>query len=128
MAARAPAVTSGATGSVRDWSEAVAALRPGCRLDDRAVELRVPARLPEPVGGDLDRPMCVAAVGRSRKEAAVIVAAPGGALAMTAKPCALRFGKCLATQPGVSPRQRHAYKERGAGGKGKTTVAGTVAN
>lgn len=128
MAAGAPAVTTGAVGSVRDWSETTAALRPGGRLDDRAVELRVPVRLPEPVGGDIDRPTCLWAVGRSRNEAAVTVAAPGGELAMTAKRCTPQFSKCPPTQPGVPPGQRHANTERGVGGRGKTTVAGTVAN
>lgn len=113
MAAGAPAVTTGAVGSTRDWSETAAALRPGGLLDDRAVELRVPARPPEPVGGVNDRPTCLPclpAVGRSRKEAAVTVAAPGGELAMAPKRCTLRFSKCPPTQPEVPPDQRHATK------------------
>lgn len=73
IAADVPALTPDAVGGIRGWSEVEGAFRPDGLLDDRAAELRVPARLPEPAGGEDDRP-CPPVVDRPRTEAAVAVA------------------------------------------------------
>lgn len=75
ITADVPALTTDDVGGTRGASEEAAALRADGRLADREAELRVPARLPEATGGDVDRP-CRTAVNRSCTVAAVTVATP----------------------------------------------------